>query len=160
MSMYEVMHSGAWLPVWAWGDNDAWHRLIDWAEDNCENFADRLIVTPQLGNGLENPEGLKTISQGKARLNAQQASAWVEGCRPVVVVWPQERTVQRLVCNVAGLPNQSIILLEQAFSVDAQSFQGWAAAVGAFNADTGENEHPIRDRYRAGESRPRCGGPG
>jgi hypothetical protein len=38
MSMYEVMHSGAWLPVCAWGDNDAWHRLIDWAEDNCENF--------------------------------------------------------------------------------------------------------------------------
>jgi hypothetical protein len=88
---------------------------------------------------------LKTISQGKARLNAQQASAWVEGGRPVVVVWPQERTVQRLVCNVAGLPNQAIILLEQAFSVDAQSFRGWAAAVGAFNADTGENEHPISE---------------
>lgn len=143
MSTYKVMHSGAWLPVWAWADNDAWNRLIDWAEDNCDNYADRLIVTPQRGNRLESPQGLKTIAQGGHRLDARQARTWVKGHRPVVVVWPIQRIVQRLVCNLGGLPNQSIILLEQAASVDAQSFQGWAAAVGAFNADTGENEYSI-----------------
>jgi hypothetical protein len=46
--------------------------------------------------------------------------------------------------NVAGLPNQSIILLEQARD-GSPSFQGWADAVGAFNADTGETEHPNPD---------------
>jgi hypothetical protein len=144
MSIYGVMHFGAWLPVWAWADDHAWDRLIEWADDNCDNFADRLIVTPRLGNQLESPQGLKKITQGKARINSQQASTWVGGGRPVVFVWPEERTVQKLVCNVAGLPNQSIILLEQAHD-GFPSFQGWADAVGAFNADTGENEHTNPD---------------
>jgi hypothetical protein len=105
-----------------WGDNAAWSRLIDWAESNCENFTNRLIVTPG-GNQLGNPQGLKAIADGKARITAQQATTWVEGHRPVVVVWPQEQTVQRLVGNVGGLPNQSIILLEQAHD-SFPSFQG------------------------------------
>lgn len=43
---------------------------------------------------------------------------------------------------VAGLePQQSIILSEQAAN-DPPSFDGWATAVGAFAADTGESKQP------------------
>lgn len=43
---------------------------------------------------------------------------------------------------VAGLePRQSIILLEQAIN-DYPSFEGWATAVGAFDAGAGENRRP------------------
>jgi hypothetical protein len=65
--MYEVTHSRVWLPVWSWADDAAWSRLIDWAEGNCENFADRLIVTPG-GNPQGDPQGLNAIAEGKTRI--------------------------------------------------------------------------------------------
>jgi hypothetical protein len=139
------MHFGAWLPVWAWADDAAWQRLIDWINENCHNKGGRLIVTPKLANQLKNPEGLRKIAHGVARQDASGAgtgSKWTPGASPIIVVWPEERTVQRCVRMVAGLPEQSIILLEQAVTDDAPSFQGWASAVRAFNAGDDDHEPP------------------
>jgi hypothetical protein len=143
--MYEAMHSGAWLPVWAWAEDDpAWDRLIGWINENCHNAPGRLIVTPKLGNPLNNHAGLRRI-EGGTRQDEQgrgPGSNWVPGSGPIIIVWPLERTVQRCVQMVAGLdPQQSIILLEQAVN-DAPSFEGWATAVGAFDASTGGNRNP------------------
>jgi hypothetical protein len=143
------MHTGAWLPVWGWGDDEAWQRLIDWINDTCQKAGGRLIVTPALGQ-LNGPEGLKKIANGAARQDANgqgPGSDWQPGDGPIVVVWPRERTLQRCVQKVAGLPEQSIIVLEQAATDDAQSFQGWASAVGAYNA--------ADDQYESSGSDPR-----
>lgn len=141
--MYEVMHSGAWLPVWAWAeDNAAWNRLDGWIKDN-QNIPRRLVVTPKLANRLDNHAGLRRIANGAARQDAQgngPGRNWEPRSGPIIIVWPQEHAVRRCVEMVAGLePQQSIIVLEQAIT-GFPSFQGWATAVGAFNADTGENE--------------------
>ena len=156
IAVYEVMHTGACLPVWGWVSDAAWNRVIDWINDNCDNAESRLIVTPNLGNRLEAPAGLKAIADGAARQNAQGNSrgpSWAPGDGLIVIVWPQERTVQRCVQMVAGLPEPSIILWEQAVTDDARgygnrsalatTFQGWASAVGAFNAADDQSE-PIR----------------
>lgn len=137
------MHSGAWLPVSAWGESGAWKRLIDWIIKSCQNSGGRLIITPSLADRLNSPDGLRRVAKGAARVDAGgygPGGFWEAGDGPIVVVWPEERTVQNCVRTVAGLPQQSIILLEQAVP-DARSFRGWASAVGAFNAETGEHEH-------------------
>jgi hypothetical protein len=108
---------------------------------NCQNLSDRLIVTPKLANQLSTPDGLRVIANGAARQDAHGAGPgrnW-DGAAPVIAVWPQERIVQRCI-DLAH--RQTLILLEQAVTSDATSFQGWACAVGAFNAETGRNEQP------------------
>jgi hypothetical protein len=139
------MHSGAWLPPSVWADEDAWDRLIDWMDEHCENFDLRLILTPQLNDRLDNPDGLRTIAHDALRQNARGDGSGrkrLAGEGPIVVVWPRERIVKKWVQAVAGLPRQSIILLEQG-GLGFPSFRGWATAVGAFNAATGKNEQPI-----------------
>jgi hypothetical protein len=146
-TVYEVMHSGAWLPVSAWGDSGAWKQLIDWIIKNCPDSGGRLIITPTLADRLNSPDGLRRVAKGAAHVDAGgngPGRVWGAGDGPIVVVWPEERTVQNCVRTVAGLPRQSIILLEQAVP-GAQSFRGWASAVGAFNAQTGEHEHSYPD---------------
>jgi len=141
------MHSGAWLPVSAWDDSGAWKRLIDWINKDCPNVGGRLIITPTLFDRLNGPDGLRRIAKGAARVDAHgngRGRLWEAGDGPIVVVWPEERTVQNCVRTVAGLPQQSIILLEEAVP-DAQSFRGWASAVGAFNAEKGQHEHSHPD---------------
>jgi hypothetical protein len=139
--MYEVMHSGAWVPVWAFGEDYAWGNLLGWLNDNCDNRS-RLVVTPKLASNLNNHAGLQAIANGAARQDAQgrgPGKNWVVGSGPIFIVWPDEATVQHWVGMTAGLPNQSIILIEQAITDDAVSFEGWATAVGAF--DTAEGEY-------------------
>ncbi|ORV61489.1 hypothetical protein AWC03_09835 [Mycobacterium europaeum] len=143
--MYQAMHSGAWLPPSAWTDGDAWDRLIDWAHDHlAETFDLRLIVTPQLQNRLGNPEGLRILTEGAERQNARGdgTSNWRPGDGPIIIVWPQEPTVRKWEQAVAGLNRQRIILLEEG-GPGFPSFHGWASAVGAFNAATGDYEQPI-----------------
>jgi hypothetical protein len=145
--VYEVMHSGAWLPVSAWGDSGAWKRLIDWINKNCQSIGGRLIITPTLADRLNSPDGLRRVAKGALRVDVRgngPGRLWGAGDGPIVVVWPEESTVQNCVRTVAGLPQQSIVLLEQAVP-GAQSFRGWASAVGAFNAETGEHEHSYPD---------------
>jgi hypothetical protein len=147
LTVYEVTHSGAWLPASAWGDSGAWKRLVDWMLKNCPDIGGRLIITPSLADRLNSPDGLRRVAKGVPRVDARgngPGGIWGAGDGPIVVVWPEESTVQNCVRTIAGLPQQSIILLEQAVS-DAQSFRGWASAVGAFNAETGEYERSYPD---------------
>jgi len=145
--VYEVTHSGAWLPVSAWGDSEAWNRLIGWINNNCQNVGARLIITPKLTDQLNSPDGLRAFARDAARVDARgngPGCRWEAGDGPIIVVWPEELTVQNCVRTVAGLPQQLIIVLEQAV-LGAHSFQGWACAVGAYNAETGDHEHPNPD---------------
>jgi hypothetical protein len=141
LHVYEVMHSGAWMPVWAWDDDAAWNRLIEWMNANCQNLSGRLVVTPKLANQLRRPDGLRVIADGAARQDAQgngPGRNWAGGA-PVIGVWPHDRMVQRCVDLAHG---QTLILLEQSVTSDQTSFAGWASTVGAFNAEAGEHEQP------------------
>jgi hypothetical protein len=145
--LYAVMYSGAWLPRSAWKDPDAWERLINWINENCEYLDLRLIVTPRLDNQLDNPQGLRRIAHHALRQGERSQDLginWLAGDGPIFIVWPKERTVKKWVQQLAGLSGQSIILLEQERSDDRfPRFHGWATAIGAFNAATGKNEQPI-----------------
>jgi hypothetical protein len=141
------MHSGAWLPRSAWADDESWDRLINWVGENCSDIDLRLVVTPRLDDRLDSPDGLNTVADDALRQNARGQGIgrnWLPGDGPLFIVWPQESTVRKWVRELAGMPElQPIILLEQ--EVPDQrlpTFQGWATAVGAFNAATGENEQP------------------
>jgi hypothetical protein len=143
--LYQVMHSGAWLPPSAWADENAWDRLICWIEEHCEYFDLRLIVTPQLNDQLNKPDGLRKLAHDALRQNARGDGSgrnWRAGDGPIIIVWPREPIVKKWVQKVAGLNRQRIILLEQS-RPSFPSFQGWATAVGAFNAATGNYEQPI-----------------
>lgn len=143
--MYQAMHSGAWLPPSAWTDGAAWDRLLDWMQDHLRETYDlRLIVTPQLQDRLGHPNGLRILTDDAERQNARGdgTTSWRPGDGPVVIVWPQEPTVQKWARAVAGLNKQRLILLEQGLP-GFRTFQGWAVAVGAFNAATGEHEQQI-----------------
>lgn len=141
------MYSAAWLPRSAWDDPDAWQRLINWINENCEYIALRLIVTPRLDDDLNHPPGLRRIAHKAIRQaeRGQSTGNWLAGDGPIFIVWPKERTVRKWVQRVAGLRGQSIILLEQDQSNDRffPKFHGWATAIGAFNAATGKNEQSI-----------------
>jgi hypothetical protein len=145
--VYPVTNSYAWLPRSAWTDNNAWRRLTHWISENSPHEAIPLIVTPQLDNSLNSPDGLRQMADNAERQNehGHGSKNWMAGDGPIVIVWPRAQTVQRRMQEVAGLSGQSIILLEQETSdPHFPSFQGWANAVGAFNAatDKAENSHP------------------
>jgi len=144
--MYQAMHSGAWLPPSAWADADAWDRLIAWIRDHSssEAFDLRLVVTPQLDSQLGNPEGLRTLAEGAERQNARGDGSrqWSAGDGPIIIVWPEEKTVSKWAQAVTGLNEQSIVMVEQPVP-KLPTFQGWATAVGAYNAGAGKDQQPI-----------------
>lgn len=145
--MYTVAYSGAWLPRSAWSDDAAWDRLTEWLEEHCKGADIPVIVTPHL-DSISRPAGLVRIVESAERQNEHgqgPGRKWRAGDGPIIIVWPKETTVQAKVTQVSGLANQSIILLEEETGdTRLKNFQGWAAAVGAFNAATGKEEktHP------------------
>jgi hypothetical protein len=129
-----VNYTGAWMPFDSLHDPDASRRLARWIKENWQLhgiYGDRVVVTPlKDGNSVETTELLSRLADGAPRVTPRSDPGGWSG--PVVCAWPIEET---LAYCVHRLRDSSMVVFEWGQS---PAILGWATAVGAFNAATGD----------------------
>jgi hypothetical protein len=128
----KIEYTGAWMPFDARFDEDAGSRLATWVMDNWERDYDQhVIITPQTtNNSISEPPILAALADGAPWVSPRtDHENW--GI-PVVAAWPSEET---LAYCVQRAHNTSLVVFEWA---NVPTVRGWATAVQAFNAETGE----------------------
>ena len=130
-------HTGAWMPFDVLHDSDASARLAGWIADNWKsNFDDRVIITPQKsGNSVDTTELLRVLADGAPWVSPRTDRGGHGG--PVVAAWPTEEMLAHCVTRA---DNSSLVVFEWG---NAPAVLGWATAVQAFNAETGEATPPL-----------------
>ncbi|MBS4730574.1 hypothetical protein MSM1_20375 [Mycobacterium sp. SM1] len=133
----KLEHSGAWMPFRARHDDSAANRLATWVAANWQDSYDRrIIITPQITNNFINdPDILAELAAGVPWVSPRTDREDRGG--PVVAAWPTEET---LAYCVQRARNSSLLVFEWG---SAPNILGWATAVQAFNAETGESTPPL-----------------
>jgi hypothetical protein len=128
----KIEYTGAWMPSDARFDEDAGRRLATWVMDNDwgRDHDGHIIITPTMSNSISEPPILAALADGVPWVSPR-ADHEARGI-PVVAAWPTEET---LAYCVRRAHNTSLVVFEWGI---VPSVHGWAAAVGAFNAETGE----------------------
>jgi hypothetical protein len=128
--------TGAWMPFNSLHDSAASRRLARWIKDNWrDTYADRVIVTPQKsGNSVDTTELLHRLADGAPWVTPRTDHSWGG---PTVAAWPTE---EMLAHCVARANNSSLVVFEWGKS---PAVLGWATAVQAFNAETGDATPPL-----------------
>ncbi|MGC5026273.1 hypothetical protein ACLQ3K_16095 [Tsukamurella sp. DT100] len=131
-----VSHRGALLPAASRLDPDANRRLLEWIASNCTDLDQRITVMPNRNAPLDGNAVLKRFSSAGTVEIARNHPRSPGG--PVLSAWP---TLDDLAVAIGATPkDQTVICLEW-----SESYQGWASAVGAYNAATDEIEPSIDD---------------
>lgn len=131
-----VTHRGALLPAGARDDSDANGRLIDWINSNCVDLGQRLTIIPRRNTPLNaNPTLQRFSSRGVVDIARNRPHS---PGGPVLSAWP---TISDMAQAIQATPrDQTLVCLEW-----SESFEGWASAVGAYNAATDEIEAALDD---------------
>lgn len=133
-----VSHTGAWLPWDAMYDDEAGERLAQWIDDNVgdDEFNNRVVMTPQkTGNAIDSPPILAALARNAPWVSARSPGPPQHGL--FVAAWPLEANLQH---GIERAHDATLIVFPWG---DRLGFDGWAAAVGAFNAATGESTQPL-----------------
>lgn len=119
---------------------EAGKRLAGWINNNVPSLGRRVVVTPNVSNRVDTPRVAASLAKGETQQNERgndDARTWSSG--PVVAAWRTERTLQRC---VAMAIDQTLIVLDWN---SQPPFDGWAAAIGAYDAAIDERT-PLLDR--------------
>jgi hypothetical protein len=130
------------MPAHALHDPESTMRMAEWLRHCVANMNRRVLVTPQRRESLDDMPLLRALSQGIARRRVCRLTDWEWGSGPVVLVWPDDRWLERAVPMAV---HQTLIVLERAGCVD---FRGWATAARAYNPSTGRTMSPLCDPLR------------
>lgn len=130
-------HRGAYLPWKYRNDDDAGRRLATWIDDNVgdDEYRKREIFVPLKSSDISSPKVLATMARNAPIVASRSAGAYRHGL--VVAAWPREPHLQECVSRAKG---HTLIVIPHG---DHLSFEGWATAVGAYNAGTGETTAPL-----------------
>lgn len=134
----QIRHSGAWLPWIMDPDGPDAERAVS-------NLASRLRLDPQVderiglfpnGHTLRDASGVVKAIAGPHRfLSRSYSGGRPKG--PVVAVYP---TVEGLTDAVGYATDRLLVVLEWGSTPE---LEGWATAVGAYNAQTDSEEAPL-----------------
>lgn len=134
----QIRHSGAWLPWSLDPDGPDADRAVS-------NLADRLRLDPQVneriglfpnGHSLHEASGIVKALAGPHRfLSRSYSGGRPKG--PVVAVYP---TVEGLADALGYATDRLLVVLEWGSTPE---LEGWAAAVGAYNAHTDAEATPL-----------------
>jgi hypothetical protein len=133
-----VKHKGAWMPWDVMYDDAAGRRLGEWVEDNVDayDYKQRVVITPQKsGNAIDDPPVLAALAAGAPWVGSRNPGRSLHGL--VVAAWPLE---DQLRLGVSRAHDNTLVVFQWG---DRLKFDGWATAVGAFNAATGEPTPPL-----------------
>ncbi|MFL0239281.1 hypothetical protein [Mycobacterium sp. SMC-17] len=132
-----IAHRGAWLPWESMYDDDAGHRLATWIDDNVgdDEYRKREIFTPLKSNETSSPKVLAAMARNAPNVASRSPGPRRNGL--VVAAWPREPQLQDCVSRAK---DNTLIVFQWG---DHLSFEGWATAVQAFNAGTGEPTPPL-----------------
>ena len=131
-----VSHRGALLPAAAMHDEDACARLVGWINANCDNLAHRLTILPTKNAPTDSNAVLERFAEGGTVASYHSSPHSAGG--PVLAAWPNIKDMGRAIH--ATPRDQVLVCLEW-----AESYEGWASAVGAYNAATDRVQAPISD---------------
>lgn len=132
-----IAHRGAWLPSEFAHDDAANQRLVTWIKDNvsADEIKNREVVTPRKSDEISSPKVLASLARGAYRSGSRDHAVYRHGL--VVSAWPREPQLQECVGRAR---DHTLVVFPHG---DSLSFEGWATAVGAFNAGTGEATEPL-----------------
>ncbi|WP_212808074.1 MULTISPECIES: hypothetical protein [unclassified Mycolicibacterium] len=132
-----IAHRGAWLPSEFMDDDDANRRLAIWIKENIgdDEYRNRVIFTPLKSNETSSPKVLAALARNAPNVASRNPGPHRHGL--VVAAWPREPQLQEC---VGRAKDQTLIVFQWG---DYLSFDGWATAVQAFNAGTGEPTPPL-----------------
>ncbi len=128
-----VKHTGAWMPWDVMYDDEASARLRSWLKENVdgEQLSNRVIITPQKsGNAVDSPAILGRLARNAPWYGSRNPGPPRHGL--VVSAWPREPELQ--LC-ISRAHDATLVVFQWGNHL---RFDGWATAVGAFNAATGE----------------------
>jgi len=133
-----IAHRGAWLPSEFKLDDDANRRLAMWIKENIgeDEYRKRVIFTPSTRDEISSPKVLAALARNAPRIGSRNPGAYNHGL--VVAAWPRESELQE---SVGRAKDQTLIV----FPWGNLCFDGWATAVGAYNAGTGEPTAPLAE---------------
>jgi hypothetical protein len=119
------------MPSDARFEEDAGSRPASWVVDNFGRYDEHVVITPQItSNSISEPPILAALAEGVPWVSPRtDHESW--GC-PVVAAWPTEETLAYCVGRAA---KSSLVVFEWG---QVPSVRGWASAVQAFDAQTGE----------------------
>jgi hypothetical protein len=133
-----VKHSGAWMPWDVMYDDAANKRILGWVRENVdrEQVRKRVIITPQKsGNFIDSPPALAALARGAPWHTGRNPGTSQHGL--VVAAWPMEPELR--LC-ISRAHDATLVVFPWGPRIN---FEGWATAVGAFNAETGESMTPL-----------------
>lgn len=133
----DVTHRGALLPKSVMTDDAACNRLVNWIRDNCGDLAHRLTLLPQTTTPLTGNSVLRRFARTGSRVESYRSHGHSEG-GPLLAAWPTPEDMARAISAVPR--DQVVICLEW-----SESFEGWASAVGAYNAEIDQIQPPLED---------------
>jgi hypothetical protein len=124
-------------------DRDASQRLARWIKANWrDTYAKRVIVTPRKStNSVDATALLRKLANGAPWVTPRTGHRWGGG--PIVAAWPTEEMLDHCVAKAVG---NGLVVFEWG---KAPAVLGWATAVQAFNAETGETTPPLPPDVRA-----------
>ncbi|MBY4212969.1 hypothetical protein HQO46_16435 [Rhodococcus fascians] len=133
--MPNVQHRGAWMPAGV-PDDESENRLIEWVANNVDMLRLRVTLLPSAQTSVERHRFLKAFA-GKGTTSSHRSFVGSSAGGPVTAAWPTETHMYKAIR--ATPRGQVLVCLDSGFP----SFEGWACAVRAFNARTGETEIPL-----------------
>lgn len=128
-----VKHVGAYMPWESMYDDAAGERLREWIRANVSkgDLQRRAVIAHQKGDGVGgHPKILADLARNAPLHSGRSRGSANHGL--VIAAWPREPELQ--LC-ISRAHDNTLILFQWG---DSPSFAGWATAVGAFNAATGE----------------------
>jgi hypothetical protein len=133
----KVDYTGAWMPFDALHEPTASRQLASWIDDNWrDSYGDRVIMTPQKSsNSVSTTELLQVLADGAPWITPRTDRGGWDG--PIVAAWPNEQMLAHCVDRANG---NGLVVFEWGKS---PAMLGWATAVQAFNAETGETTPPL-----------------
>lgn len=114
-------------------DSDAGDRLRGWIRENvdADHLTKRVVITPQKsGNAIDDPPILAALARNAPWHGSRNPGPSRHGL--VVSAWPLEPTLQ--LC-ISRAHNSTLVVFQWG---NRLQLDGWATAVRAFNAATGE----------------------